>query len=100
MAVLTGVVNVEGYQVITTDVINAAGYGLGITNPPALPLNPYLGYTFPVIRGGFGVPDFAGSGRKIYRDGVLVFPPYSGGVYDFVVIWSSASVGLNWYLQY
>lgn len=97
---LNGIVTVEGYDVLGSDVISAAGYGLAIVNPPALPDNPYLGFTFPVLRGSFGVPDFAGSGRKIYRDGVIVIPPYAGSTYDFVVVWKPAAVGLDWYLQY
>lgn len=97
---LSGTVVASGYQVLGTDAIGAGGYGLGIVNPPSLPLNPYMGYTFPVLPGSFGVPRFAGSGRKLYRDGVVVFPPYDGNTYDFVVVWSVNSVGLEWYLQW
>lgn len=100
MPSISGSVSVLGYQVLTNDVLTSAGYGLGIVNPPALPLNPYFGFTFPVLPGSFGIPRFAGTGRKIYRDGVIVFPPYNPASYDFVVIWASPALGLDWYLQW
>lgn len=100
MATLSGVIVASGYRVLTSAVLTSAGYGLAITNPPALPLNPYYGFSFPVIDFTSPVTRFAGSGRKIYRDGVIVFPPYADGTYDVVVVWSNAAIGRSYFLQW
>lgn len=100
MPSITGSVVQEGYQVIYSAEIQGYGYALAISNPPQLPENPYFGYTYPLQVDPGGNPPMSGMGRKIYRDGVFVFPPYAGVLYDLVVIWRAPSVGLNWYLRW
>lgn len=100
MGSLSGVVTTSGYRVLTTAVLTAAGYGLAVTNPPSLPLNPYYGFTFPVVQLTSPSVRLAGIGRKLYRDGAIVFPPYPDGTYDVIVVWSASAVGRNYYLQW
>lgn len=100
MPSLTGTVTNEGYSVLSSIVLSGAGYGLAITTLPALPVNPYFGFTFPVLPSDGFSPRFSGSGRKVYRDGVIVIPPYPEGTYDIVVVWRQEAIGRGWYLQW
>ena len=96
----TGTVTDAGYAVLGNTQITSAGYGIAILLPPDLPINPYYGYTFPVLPADGFQPRLLGSGRKIDRDGVIVFPPYPDGIYDIVAVWHPNAVGKTWYAQW
>ena len=100
MPTLSGTVMQPGYETVATVQIEGFGYGVHVIAPPPLPSNPYMGYSFPKLLAVDGFSWLAGSGRKLFRDGVIVFPPYPGITYDVVVIWANSAVGLDWQLQY
>ena len=100
MPTITGTVQAPGYERIATIQVESFGYGLVVYPPPQLPLNPYMGFTFPVFEGVQFGTQLAGLGRKIFRDGVIVFPPYPGNTYGIIAIWSNNAVGKDWSLQY
>lgn len=100
MPQLTGVVAEAGYEVLAQVVLQSFGYGLVVYPVPALPLNPYMGFTFPVIESLIPGVLLASQGRKMYRDGAIVIPSYVNTGHAVIAIWSPNAVGRSWSLQY
>lgn len=100
MPSLSGTVTSKGYDVLASIQVGTAGYGLVVYPSPPLPENPYMGFTFPIIESVEPNIFLAGQGRKMFRDGAIVFVPFPGNVWDIVAIWSSSAVGKDWTLQY
>ena len=100
MPQLTGVISTPGYEVLAQAVISQFGYGLVTFPVPAIPSNPYAGYTFAILESVVSGVNMASSGRKMYRDGAIVFVPYPDQNYAIVAIWSPNAVGRSWSLQY
>jgi hypothetical protein len=95
---LSGTITQVGYQVLHTAVIGSGGMGFVVT-PPPLPANPCYGVFMLVIDQANPAYRFVATHKTVWRDGVVLFPPYPDISYDLVFVARPASIGRDFFIQ-
>lgn len=96
---VTGVINQLGYQVLHTGSVGSYGMGFVVSPSPPLPENPCYGVVMLVIDQVQPPYRFVGAHKSVWRDGVVVFPPYPDIPYDVVFVAKSTALGKGFYIQ-
>lgn len=95
----TGTITQIGYQVLHTGIVGGSGMGFAISVSPPLPSNPCYGVVMLVLDQINPPYRFVGAHKSVWRDGVVVFPPYGDVPYDIVFVAKPPAIGKDFYIQ-